>query len=296
MWRWLAFTLLLAIAALPAPAAIFDISTPIGSVQLRVDDLKVRNIGGRATGAVVIGAAVNRTSAIIRQFHFALVGLDQNGNDLRMCDLANIGQACEIWIFDPMNPGASVDLRQPGNIILDSRPLEQGRRLTSLQFRFLGGTFTPNYSIRVARFERPSVRVIAALDAESGIGLKLQNTSDTPVWIDWSSSSFTGLDGTSGPVIPDGVPFLAKMQPIQSLLVPPHATVEKLLYPSDLIQMTNDGWVKVPVLPASIRLSSELPDLSYLVGKSAQLFLTIHGTDNVPLYINLPFLIEKATF
>jgi hypothetical protein len=107
-----------------------------GNITLLFD-----NITTNGTFSTLQGSIRNDTPNELISLDFEVVGYDQDGIDVRMCDASNTGARCQFHISTPLQSGHSVRI-SPG-VFYPGRPISKKRHMARVEWRVIAAHFTP---------------------------------------------------------------------------------------------------------------------------------------------------------
>ncbi|HYL13906.1 MAG TPA: hypothetical protein VEV41_12770 [Terriglobales bacterium] len=129
---------------------------------------------------------------------------------------------------------------------------------------------------------------IAFTVSRKAIGFSLTNKTDSPVKIDWNQLSYVDVDGKSHKVFHKGVAYKDREGSFPPSIVPPTATFEDLVLPSDYSQWSDvgGGFYTFDLLPQAANAGS-------YVGKIFSVFMPVEVNSAVKNYL-FSFKITQA--
>ncbi|MHB2015337.1 MAG: hypothetical protein ACYCW6_00155 [Candidatus Xenobia bacterium] len=99
----------------------------------------------------------------------------------------------------------------------------------------------------------------------SEIDFKLKNKSKGTMQVDWDKVAFVDFDGSSHKVMHVGVKYNDRNNSIPPSVIPPGATLDDLIYPTDYASWGGHEWDKKPMWPldweAAQRISGKTVDV-----------------------------------
>lgn len=82
---------------------------------------------------------------------------------------------------------------------------------------------------------------------------KITNKTQSVIEINWQRASFVDTSGQAHQVIHSGVRYIERDKPMSSTIIPPSASVEDIVHPSDYVSY-NDGWKTRDLFHNDLRL------------------------------------------
>jgi len=124
--------------------------------------------------------------------------------------------------------------------------------------------------------------------SEERIAFNLENKSSQPIQIDWNQVSYVDPDGSSNKVMHKGVKYANKDESLAPTTVPPNASIEDFILPTDLLVRTSDGWTEGSLFPDGSE--SEAYD-----GQTFSLFMPLEIGEETQNY-NFTFEVADVSF
>jgi hypothetical protein len=130
--------------------------------------------------------------------------------------------------------------------------------------RFLNGTKEPKYAFSLQKptptpnltFSNDALELTFLLDRER-LAFSLRNKSEQPIQIDWNSASYVDPAGRAHKVMHEGVKYVDRNSPQPPTVVPPGATIDDRVVPSDHVEyVERSGWLTRALLPAGDEASA----------------------------------------
>jgi hypothetical protein len=100
---------------------------------------------------------------------------------------------------------------------------------------------------------------------------KLSNKARVPIEIDWDRASYVDMDGKAHRVLHNGVRYSERDKPQAHTVVPPGATLDDLVHPTDYIRLVKLDWQVQDLFPIQDIITPNGP----LKGKTFQLLLPV---------------------
>jgi hypothetical protein len=258
----------------------YPMQTPYGPIILFWEGATVNQPS--ATSSTLKGYVRNNTPFEFNLIQFEFVYLDENGNDLPVCDVPPISEICKFTVFDKaVKNGGIAHLGRPGDVFYPGRPVSPGHKITSFSARFLSATVRPEdenrypitYAFESKPYEDGDMRISLAVDVSSGIAIEAINKSEGPIEIAWEQSAYINERSESSRLIHSNIRFMNKEQAQPNTVIPPNAKVSEMVFPSDHINSSSEKWTQKPLLPYPLRLDSNVEQIDQLVGKEIRLFM-----------------------
>ena len=124
--------------------------------------------------------------------------------------------------------------------------------------------------------------------SEERIAFDLENRSSQPIQIDWNQVSYVDPEGSSNKVMHKGVKYANKDESLAPTTVPPNASIEDFILPTDLVVRTSEGWIERPLFPDGSE--SEAYD-----GQTFSLFMPLEIGEETQNY-NFTFEVADVSF
>lgn len=276
--------------------------TEKGNITLLMQDLTP----GRYGDATLQASVRNDTPFKIDFLEFELVGYNASNVDIKACGTI-IG--CWFSVFDTIEPGRSVRLRPPGNVI-HLRTSLKSNEIGRSEFRVMELAYSIRYDIRSSPFVNEKFTIAPAFSVR-GIGLEFRNTSSDVVEVAWDQSVYIDEDGNSSRLIRGNVNLAEKDRPQPSTVIPPGTKLQETVFPVDRIKQVDGKWTQTPILPEMARIidpevarkraldraSMGIPEpevyrpgMRSLAGKEVRLFLRVLINDQKQ-NVTIPFKI-----
>jgi hypothetical protein len=102
-------------------------------------------------------------------------------------------------------------------------------------------------------YEDPRIKIVFSPD-EHQIKFTIRNKTAGPLNLDWNHLSFVDTEGKAHRVIHNGVRLMERDKEMPTTVVPPGASVDDLIVPSDFISWESSKssrWEQKPILPAA---------------------------------------------
>ena len=159
-------------------------------------------------------------------------------------------------------------------------------KVGSYNVSYLDGTFIPNYSFELVKpilsssliFEDGLVK-FTLQPSSKNISFNIQNKTNEPIQIDWNKVSYIDENSKTHKVIHDGVKFIDKTNSLPPTFIPPTASLDDFIVPSDLISLSTGrygGWNQIDLLPTGMESKK-------VINKTIGLFIPVEtdkGTKN----------------
>ncbi len=136
-------------------------------------------------------------------------------------------------------------------------------------------------------FEDENLKIAFAVSRKA-IGFSLTNKTDVPLKIDWNQLSYVDADGKSHTVFHKGVAYKDREAALPPSVIPPTATLEDMVLPSDYSQWNDvgGGFHTSDLLPQAANASA-------YVGKTLSVFMPVELNNAVKNYL-FSFKITQA--
>lgn len=128
------------------------------------------------------------------------------------------------------------------------------------------------------------LRIQFSLPANKQLAFSLKNKTDNPIKVDWNQLSFVDTDGKAHKIMHQGVRFMERDRQQPATTIPPGASVEDFVYPSDEVRLIGSSWSTPMLFP-------EAPKAAAFKGKSFSLFMPLEINGETKNY-NFVFTIE----
>jgi hypothetical protein len=304
-------TLMFLLAALSGMVAFAQkeivMPTEKGNITLLMQDLTP----GRYGDATLRASVKNDTPFKIGFLEFELVGYNASNVDIKACGTI-IG--CWFNVFDAIEPGRSVRLRPPGDVIYLRTSLKSNEIARS-EFRVIELSYFIKYDIQSSPFVNEKF-TIAPVFSVLGISLEFRNTSSDVIEVAWDQSVYIDEDGNSSRLIKGNVNLAEKDRPQPNTVIPPGTKLQETVFPVDRIKQVDGKWAQTPILPETARIidpevarkraldraSKRMPEPEFyrpgmrsLAGKEVRLFLGVLVNDqkqNVTIPIKIADMVQ----
>lgn len=195
--------------------------------------------------AKVTATVVNSTTRSWRRAMFIVRLADKKGN--RVTPLGGP----IIFVMNDFPKGATRQLEysEPG-LRLDkfadfSIEFEEDHSTYSVSYVFALVAPRPN---SVPTFADDDIHITFNLTALQ-IGFHIENRSSSPLRLEWDDMAFVDFEGSTHRVIHQGVRLIERNAPQPTTVIPPHASIDDLLYPADYVRWDSSisQWVNEPL-------------------------------------------------
>jgi len=108
-----------------------------GQITLLIDGVRLNKVGNITVGSVLEGSSRNDTTFEFENLHFELIGYNDVGQDLKLCDQFNTGSRCDFYGSGTIRPGETIRLSYPMNAFHPDRPVPKGQRIAKVGYRVI---------------------------------------------------------------------------------------------------------------------------------------------------------------
>jgi hypothetical protein len=266
-----------------------------GQITLLIDSIHLNTIGTITVGSILEGSLRNDTNFQFETLHFELIGYNDAGQDLRLCDQFNTGSRCDFYGFGTIRPGETIRLRYPMNAFHPDRPVPKGQRLASVGYRVIDALYRVKYRVESSPVINEKYTIQPMFDTR-GIALEFRSLGSV-IEVLWDQSSYIDEDGSASRLIRSNVRLSEKDRPQPSTVIPPGTKLQETVFPIDRIKQKSDGSLyQDPLFPEVVQNgSSSKPPLDSLVGKEVRLFLRLL-VDDQKQNVTIAFKVAEADF
>lgn len=129
---------------------------------------------------------------------------------------------------------------------------------------------------------------VSLVPGVNGIGIKIKNNTDEPIKIDWSSASIVDPDGNAQGVVHSATKLANKDDYQKPTTLPPSAAVSDILFPSNSVEWSENGWMFIRLFPTAAK------DATALDGKQISIFLPIQIAGKPDHNLNLKLVMHVS--
>jgi hypothetical protein len=132
--------------------------------------------------------------------------------------------------------------------------------------------------------EDATVQIKFSIPENKQVAFTLKNKTDNPIKVDWDQVSYVDPEGKSHKAMHQGIRFIERDRSQSPTTIPPGATLEDFVYPSDAVTMIGNEWSTPMLFPAA-------PKAAAFKGKSFSVFMPLEVNGATKNY-NFVFAIE----
>jgi hypothetical protein len=248
-----------------------------GQFTLLINGMHPNTVGNITVNSTLEASIRNDTAFDFLSLTFELVGYNDDGQDLRICDPLNVGLKCEFFVSAPPHPGETIQLIS--NTFNPSRPIPKGQRLAKAVFRVVNAAYFIKYRVETSPILNEKFTIQPTF-GNKGIALDVHSLGEV-IEMQWDQSSYIDEEGNASRLIKSNVRLSEKDRPQPSTVIPPGTRLQETVFPIGRIKQSSDGSLyQAGLFPEIIQNgSSAKPHLESLVGKEVKLFLRLLVND-----------------